>query len=394
MRSNVYLAGGVRTPFGIFGGSLASVPAPRLGSIAISGALARAGVKPTDVDEVLMGNVIGAGLGQNVARQASLGADIGTDAGCTTINKVCGSSLKAIVVGAQAIQCGDADLVMAGGMESMSRAPYLLPEARTGYRMNHGTIIDAMVHDGLWDVYNDVHMGTCGDQCAEKYDISREDQDTFAMESYQRAITAWNDGFFADIVVPVAFEDRKKRTVTVERDEEPFRFDEGRLRTLRPAFGPEGRATAGNASGIADGATAIVVASQAKMKALDVKPDGRILGYSNVALEPEWFTIAPIHALRRLSEQLSLKLSNVDLFEINEAFSVVALVAIRELDLRRDKVNIHGGAVAMGHPIGATGARLVITLLHALRRTGGKFGMATLCIGGGEAIAMAVERCD
>lgn len=370
------------------------MPAPRLGSVAISGALARAGVKPTDVDEVLMGNVIGAGLGQNVARQASLGAGIGTDVGCTTINKVCGSSMKTIVVGAQAIQCGDADLVVAGGMESMSRAPYLLPQARTGYRMNHGVVIDAMVHDGLWDVYNDVHMGTCGDKCADKYDISRDDQDTYAIESYQRAIAAWSDGFFDDVVVPVSFEDRRKKTVTVQRDEEPFRFDEGRLRTLRPAFGPESRVTAGNASGIADGAAAIVVASQAKMKALGVKPDGRILGYTNAALEPEWFTIAPIHALQRLCDQLSLKLSDVDLFEINEAFSVVALVAIRELNLPREKVNIHGGAVALGHPIGATGARIVITLLQALRRTGGKLGMATLCIGGGEAIAMAVECCD
>lgn len=394
MLKNVYVAGGIRTPFGAFNGSLATLTAPQLGSIVIRAALQKAGVDPKEVDEVLFGNVLGAGVGQNPARQASLGAGLGVEVGATTINKVCGSSLRAVILAAQAIQCGDAGLIVAGGCESMTGAPYLLRKARGGYRMGHGELVDAMIYDGLWDVYTSRHMGTCGDQCAEKYNISREDQDTFAIESYNRAIRAWEDGFYSTGVVPVEVKSKKESTI-VDHDEDVAKFHgEEKLRSLPPAFGPNSTITAGNASKINDGAAAMVVFDDEAKKALKIKPAARILGHANVAMESDWFTIAPIYAIRKLCEQLKIKPTDVDLFEINEAFAVVAVVAIRELKLDRNRVNVAGGAVAIGHPIGASGARIVNTLAQALERHNKTLGIACLCIGGGEASAIAIERCN
>lgn len=394
MLKNVYVAGGVRTPFGAFNGSLATLTAPELGSIAIRAALQKAGVDPKEVDEVLFGNVLGAGLGQNPARQASLGAGLGVEVGATTINKVCGSSLRAVILAAQAIQCGDAGLIVAGGCESMTGAPYLLRKARGGYRMGHGELIDAMIYDGLWDVYTSRHMGTCGDQCADKYNISREEQDTFAVESYTRAIRAWEDGFYSTSVVPVEVKSKKASTI-VDHDEDVAKFQgEEKLRSLPPAFGPNSTITAGNASKINDGAAAMVVFDDEVKKALGLKPAARILGHANVAMESDWFTIAPIYAIRKLCEQLKIKPADVELYEINEAFAVVPVVAIRELKLDRNRVNVAGGAVAIGHPIGASGARIVNTLTRALERQDKTLGIACLCIGGGEASAIAIERCQ
>lgn len=393
MLKNVYVAGGVRTPFGSFNGCFSTVTAPELGAVAIRSALEKAGIKGVDVDEVYFGNVIGAGIGQNVARQSSLGAGIPTNVGCTTINKVCGSSLRAVIHSAQAIQCGDLGLCVAGGTESMTNAPYLLRKARSGYRMGHGELIDAMIHDGLWDVYTNKHMGTCGDMCANKYDISREDQDTYAIESYTRALKAWEDGFFEGTVIPYEIKSKKGSTI-IKRDEDVDKFQGAeKLRALPPAFGPESKITAGNASGINDGAAAMVVFNDEKKNALGIKPQAKILGHANVAMEPDWFTIAPIYAIKKLCDKLSLRVQDVDLFEINEAFSVVAVVAMRELKIRRDQINAAGGAVAIGHPIGATGARIVNALVRSLHKFDKKIGIACLCIGGGEASAIAFERC-
>jgi acetyl-CoA C-acetyltransferase len=392
MLKNVFIAGGVRTPIGLLNGSLSAVSAAQLGSTAVKGALAKSGVQPENVDEVIMGNVVGAGLGQNIARQCSLAAGIGETVPCTTINKVCGSGMRSVIAAAQAIQCGDAELIVAGGTESMTQAPYLLPRARAGYRMGHGQLLDAMIHDGLWDVYNDKHMGTCGDMCADKYKFSRQQMDDYSVESYQRARKSWEDGFFKGFVVPVEIASRKG-TEVVDTDEQPARFNEEKMRALRPAFGPKSNITAGNASGISDGAAAMVVVSEEKAKALGIKPDARILGHATAATAPDWFTEAPLHAIKKLSERLALKLADVDRFEINEAFAVVTMLAIRELNLDHARVNAHGGAVALGHPIGMTGARITNTVIRALQRSGGKIGVACLCIGGGEASAIAVERC-
>jgi acetyl-CoA C-acetyltransferase len=386
----VVLAGGVRTAIGAFGGAFAEVPAPALGSAAIKGALQKASVPLDRVDEVIFGNVVGAGLGQNVARQASIGAGLGPSIGATTVNKVCGSGLKAVMLAAQAIKCGDAGVVVAGGTENMSRAPYLLEKARTGYRMGNGEIIDAMVRDGLWDVYNNVHMGTCGDTCAKKCEITRQQQDDFAAASFKRALAAVQGGGFADEIIPVEAPSGKV-SVVVKEDENPKKFNEEKLRQLRPAFGKEGTVTAGNASSINDGSSAVVVLSADKAKSLGVKPQAKILGYATVSREPEWFTLAPIGAITKLLDQLSLKISDVGLFEINEAFSVVPLAAMKELGIPHEKVNVNGGAVALGHPIGASGCRTLVTLLSAMRQRKATIGIDVLCIGGGEAVAMAVE---
>ncbi len=367
--------------------------ASQLGGLVIRNVVSRAGVNGKDVDEVFFGNVVGAGLGQNVARQATIFGGLPKEVGATTINKVCGSALRAVVHAAQAIQCGDAGLVVAGGCESMTNAPYLLPKARGGYRMGNGVLVDAMINDGLWDVYSDRHMGTCGDQCASKYGFTRQDQDDYAIESYTRAITAWDEGFYADEVVPVEIKTRKGTSV-VERDEDVDKFRGAeKLRGLRPAFGPESMITAGNASGINDGAAGMIVFDDEKKDALGLKPDARIVGHANAATEPDWFTIAPIYAIKKLCERLGKQPGDVDLYEINEAFAVVAMVAMRELKLDHEKVNIAGGAVAIGHPIGATGARIASTLIRGLHRRGKKLGIACLCIGGGEATAVAFERC-
>jgi acetyl-CoA C-acetyltransferase len=390
MAENVVLAGAVRTPIGSFNGALAEVPATKLGSIAIQAALERSGVPIDLVDEVIMGNVLTAGSGQNPARQAAIGAGLPPTVGATTIGKVCGSGLKSVMLAAQAIRCGDASVIVAGGMESMSRAPYLLDKARGGYRMGHGELVDSILRDGLIDAYGGMHMGICGDRCAAKCSFTRQQQDDFAVASHQRARAAIASGAFAREIVPVAAP-AGKGTVTVADDEQPKRFNEEKLRQLRPAFGADGTITAGNASSINDGAAAITVLAAEKARSLGVKPVARILGYATASREPEWFTLAPIGAITRLLDQLSLKVTDIDLFEINEAFAVVAMAAMKDLAIPHEKLNVHGGAVVLGHPIGASGARTLVTLLNAMQLRNAKRGITSLCIGGGEAVAMAVE---
>ncbi|MGA2442696.1 MAG: thiolase family protein [Tepidisphaeraceae bacterium] len=390
MIREIYLAGGVRTAVAVFGGAFSEVPAPALGSAAIKAAITRANVPPEAIDEVIFGNVIGAGLGQNVARQCSILAGLSPNVGATTINKVCGSGLKAVMLAAQAIQCKDSGVVVAGGTENMSRAPYLLEKARSGYRMGNGELIDAMIRDGLWDVYNNVHMGQCGDRCAAKCQITRQQQDDFAVGSFQRALAAQSSGAFKDEIVAVQAP-AGKTTVQVAEDENPKKFNEEKLRQLKPAFGKDGTVTAANASSVNDGAAAVIVLSAEDAKRLGVTPQARILGYATASREPEWFTLAPIGAIGRLLDSLALKAADVDLFEINEAFSVVPLAAMKELGIEREKVNVKGGAVALGHPIGASGARTLVTLIYAMKQRNAKLGIDVLCIGGGEAVAMAVE---
>lgn len=391
MIREVYLAGAVRTAIGGFCGAFESVSAPSLGSAVIRAALERSGVPAAEVNEVVMGNVIGAGLGQNMARQAAIGAGLDPAVGATTINKVCGSGLKSVIQAAQAIQCGDAEVIVAGGAENMSRAPYLLPRARTGYRMGNGELVDAMIRDGLWDVYSDVHMGGFGERCAERYGFTREQQDDFAVGSFQKALAAQQEGRFNDELIPVEAK-AGKQVVHVSEDETPKRFNEEKLRKLRPAFGKDGTITAGNASSINDGAAAVVVLSADKAKALGVKPQARILSYSVHSREPEWFTLAPIQAMETLFKALDWTSDNVDLFEINEAFSVVPMAAMKDLSIPAEKVNVNGGAVALGHPIGASGTRTLVTLLQAMAQRKARYGVDALCIGGGEGVAMAVER--
>ena len=391
MAMDIVLAGAVRTPIGGFGGALAEVPAPALGSAAARAAMERAGIKPDAVDEVIFGNVVSAGLGQNVARQVSIGAGIPPSVGATSVNKVCGSGLKAVMLAAQAITCGDARVVMAGGTESMSRAPYLLDKARTGYRMGDGRLIDSMIHDGLWDVYNNVHMGTCGDQCASKYHFTRAQQDDFAIASFERALAATKSGAFAEEIVPIDAP-AGKTTQRITEDENLKKFNAEKLRQLKPAFGKEGTITAGNASSINDGAAAIVAMSSTRAAELGIKPQAKILGYSTFAQEPQWFTTAPIGAIASLLEKLSLDAGQIDLYEINEAFAAVTMAAMHDLKIPHDKVNVNGGAIALGHPIGASGTRTLVTLIHALIRRNKKIGIVALCLGGGEAVAMAVER--
>jgi acetyl-CoA C-acetyltransferase len=390
MLEEVFLAGGARTPIGSFCGTCSSVPAPNLGSTAIKAAIRRAKVPVEQIEEVIFGNVLGAGLGQNVARQATIGAGLSPAVGATTVNKVCGSSLKAVMLAAQAIKLGDAGVIVAGGAENMSAAPYLLAKARGGYRMGNGELIDSMIRDGLWDVYNNVHMGTCGDRCAERYQFSRQEQDDFAVASYRRAIEAQQKGLFAEEITPLEVTVQRS-TTTVERDEGPGRFNEEKLRSLQPAFDKKGTVTAGNASSINDGGAAIVVMSGKKAQELGVQPQARVLGYATSSREPEWFTLAPIGAICKLLQRLKLTVGDVDLFEINEAFAVVPMAAMKELGIPHDKVNVHGGAVALGHPIGASGARVLVTLLEAMKQRQAKVGIASLCIGGGEAVALAVE---
>ena len=390
MATEIFLAGGARTPIGSFCGTISSVPAPTLGSTAIKAAIQRANIPADQIDEVIFGNVLGAGLGQNVARQSAIGAGLPPSIGATTVNKVCGSSLKAVMLAAQAIKCGDAEMIVAGGTENMSSAPYLLPKARGGYRMGNGELVDSMIRDGLWDVYNNVHMGTCGDRCAERYQFTKQEQDEFAVASFKRAIEAQEKGWFGAEITPVEVASRGAST-TVDKDEGPGRFNEEKLRSLQPAFGKGGTVTAGNASSINDGAAAIVVASSKKAEQLGMKPQARILGYSTSSREPEWFTLAPIGAIAKLMEQLKLKVDDVDLFEINEAFAVVPMAAMKDLGIPHEKVNVRGGAIALGHPIGGSGARVLVTLLAAMKQRDARIGIASLCIGGGEAVALAVQ---
>jgi len=393
MKNEAIIVAGRRTPIGAFAGALSTVPAPQLGAVCVEAVLRDVPIAGEQVDEVIMGNVVSAGLGQNPARQATLKAGLPVSVGATTINKVCGSGLKAVMLATQSVQLGYSQIVVAGGMENMSLAPYLLPQARTGYRMGDGRLVDAMMHDGLWDCYKEQPMGTYGDQCATRYGFSRQQQDDFAVRSYTRAQTAIADGVFDEEIVPVEVTHRKGTTI-VHIDEEPQRFDEEKLRGLRPAFSKEGTITAGNASSINDGAAALVVVSETLSAKLPVRPIARIVGAATFSREPEWFTLAPIGAIQKLLAQIAWSVPKTDLFEINEAFSVVTMAAEKELEIPAEKVNIYGGAVALGHPIGCSGARILVTLLTGLRRTGGRRGIACLCIGGGEAVAVAVERLE
>ena len=388
---DVVVVAGARTPVGSFQGSLASLPAPRLGAVAVRAALERAHVPADAVGEVYLGCVLPAGIGQAPARQAAIAAGIPPAVGAVTINKVCGSGLKAVVFGANAIAVGEHDVVVAGGMESMSNAPYLLPKAREGYRLGHAQVIDSLIHDGLWDAYGNVHMGDCAELCAKEMGISRADQDAFAVESYKRALRAVADGKFRAEIVPVEIAQKKGAPKIVADDEEPGRGDIEKLATLRPAFQKDGTVTAGNASSINDGAAALVLTAADVAKARGWKPVARIVGSAGHAQAPEWFTTAPAGAIERLLGKIGWKKDDVDLWEINEAFAVVSIANNRMLGLDPARVNVWGGAVALGHPIGASGARVLVTLLSALQATKKRRGVASLCIGGGEGIALAVE---
>ena len=389
---DVVIVGAARTPIGSFSGRLAAVPATRLGSVAAAEALRRAGVDPQQVDETIFGNVLSAGLGQAPARQVAIGAKVPASAGALTVNKVCGSGLMAVMLAANRIQAGEAELVLAGGMESMSRAPYLLDRARTGYRMGHAQMYDSMILDGLWDVYNQFSMGLCGELCADKYHFTREAQDAYAAGSYTRALAAQAEGRFARELVPVEVPARKGTIEVVDEDEEPKRGDLAKMRTLKPAFKEGGSVTAANSPSVNDGAAALAVVSAKRAEALGLQPLARIAGMAGAATAPEWFTVAPIDAVRRLFKKTGWSAESVDLFEINEAFSVVTMAANQDLGLDPLRVNVNGGAVALGHPVGATGARILVTLLYAMADRGARRGIAALCLGGGEAVALAVER--
>ena len=392
---DVVILSGVRTPVGKFQGALSDFTAPQLGAIALREAVKRANVDPKLVDECIMGNVVSAGIGQNPARQAALFGGLAPEVGAMTINKVCGSGLKAVALAAQAIQTGESSLVVAGGMESMSNAPYLLPQARKGYRLGNAQVVDSMVHDGLWDVYNDYHMGITGENVAEKYGISREEQDEFAVNSHRKAVAASKECRFKSQIVPVEIPAKKKGAAPtlLEKDEGPREDTTIEvLRMLKPAFKKDGTVTAGNAPGVNDGAAAVVVTGAIKAKELGVKPMVRIVAQAYSGIDPQWVMMAPVSAVRRIWDKTGWKNEDVDLYELNEAFSVQALGVIRELGLDMNKVNVNGGAVALGHPIGASGARILVTLIHEMIRRDVKRGIAALCLGGGNAVAMAVER--
>ncbi len=377
---------------GSFNGVFSPVPATKLGSVAIAEALKRARVAGENVDEVYMGCVISAGLGQAPARQASIGAGIPSAVGATTVNKVCGSSLQTLIMATRAIDLGDARIVVSGGMESMTRAPYLLEKARQGYRLGHAELTDSLVKDGLWDVYNNFHMGSGGELCAAKYKLTRKELDDFTLESYRRAQQAIATGTFKPEIAPVEVPQRKGSATVVMDDEEPNRVDLSKLRSLKPVFKADGVLTVGNSPSCNDGAAALVVMAEDEATKRGLKPMARVVGYAGAALAPEWFTIAPIEAIKRVLQRTGLAVADIDLFEINEAFSAVSLAINRELGLDPAKVNVNGGAVALGHPIGATGARILTTLLYAMEARGARRGLASLCIGGGEALAIVIEK--
>jgi acetyl-CoA C-acetyltransferase len=384
-----------RTAVGKFQGALSDLSAPQLGAVVVREAVKRAKIDPKQVDECIMGNVVSAGLGQNPARQAALFGGLPPEVGAMTINKVCGSGLKAVALAAQAVQTGNSAIVVAGGMESMTNAPYLLPQARKGYRLGNGQVVDAMVHDGLWDVYNDYHMGNTGENVAEKYHISRAEQDEFALHSHRKAVAAIKECRVKSQIVPVELPAKKKGAAPVifDKDESP-REDTSIevLRALKPAFKKDGTVTAGNAPGVNDGAAAVVVTSESRAKEMGVKPMVRIVAQTTSGVDPQWVMMAPVDAVRQIWKKTGWTSQEVDLYEINEAFSVQALAVMRELGLDPDKVNVNGGAVAIGHPIGASGARVLVTLIYEMIRRDVHKGIAALCLGGGNAVAMAVER--
>jgi acetyl-CoA C-acetyltransferase len=390
---NPVIVGAVRTAIGKFTGTLASLPATKLGATTVAEVIKRTGIEPDQIDEVIMGNVVGAGLGQNPARQASLGGGVPESVPAVTVNKVCGSGLKAVIMAAQSIKCGDAKLIVAGGMESMSNAPYLMTGARAGFRMGHQPVLDSMIHDGLWDAYNDYHMGNTGEVVAERYEISREQQDQWAVESHQKAGAAIDAGQFTREIVAVEVPQRKKDPVLFDTDEAPRRDTSlEALAKLRPAFKKGGTVTAGNAPGVNDGAAAIVVTSVEQAKALGLTPRAEIVAYAASGLAPELVMMAPELAIRGVWEKTGWKVDDVDLYEINEAFSVQQVALAKALGIPREKHNVRGGAVALGHPIGASGARVLTTLLHSLEDRDEEKGIASLCLGGGNAVAMAIRR--
>ncbi|MDP6628618.1 MAG: acetyl-CoA C-acetyltransferase [Candidatus Marinimicrobia bacterium] len=389
---DVVIVSAKRTPVGAFQGSLSSIAAPQLGATAIKAVLDETKIDIDSIDEVIMGNVLSAGQGQAPARQAALGAGLPDSVECLTINKMCGSGLKAVMLATQAIQTGDADIIIAGGMENMTQAPYLLPKGREGHRLGHGQVLDSMIKDGLWDAYNDKHMGNCAELCASEKNYSREDQDAFAKISYTRAQSALENGSFSDEIVSVPVPQRKGEPIIVDADEEPRRANFEKMEFLRPAFEKDGTITAANASKINDGAAAILIMSGEKAKELELTPLAVIGAQASAAHAPEWFTTAPSKAISKVLEKAGIKAEAIDLWEINEAFAPVAMAAMDDFNLSHDKVNVNGGAIAIGHPIGGSGARILTTLIHAMKIREADTGLATLCIGGGEASALILSR--
>jgi len=388
----VYIVDAVRTPIGSFMGSLSTMPATKLGSIITKSLVQRNKLESNSVDEVIMGNVIQAGEGQAPARQVALGAGLDKSVQCMTINKVCGSGLKSVMLGAQAIMLGDAEVVIAGGMENMSQIPFYLKNARNGYKLGNQTLEDAMLSDGLVDAYDKIHMGNFAELCASEYSISKEDQNNFAIESYTRALKSIEDGKFDQEIIPVEVPGRKGAVTTVSIDEEPGKVNFDKLKSLRSAFQKDGTVTAANASSINDGASAVLLMNKEKAESYGLKPIAKIVAQASASKDPKWFTTAPIDAITKVLKKANMAKDKIDLFEINEAFSVVSLTINKELDLDPEKVNVNGGAVALGHPIGASGARILTTLLHEMQKTDASYGLASLCIGGGEASALIVEK--
>lgn len=390
--SEIVVLSAARTPIGAFQGSLSSVPAPVLGARALSAAIERAGVEPAALEQVYMGCVLSAGLGQAPARQAVLEAGCPVSTGAITLNKVCGSAMRAIMTAANDLRCGDFQLVAAGGMENMSLAPYLADRVRDGLRLGHGKLIDSMIHDGLWDPYGDVHMGTCAESCARDYSFSREQQDEFSRESYRRARDASESGRVDGEIVALEVPQRRGEPKLVDRDDEPFRVDLEKMASLRPAFEKDGTVTAANSSKINDGAAALVLSTAEQAASIGARPLARLIGQASFAQEPERFTTAPVGVVQRLLERAGVTAADIDLWEVNEAFAVVTMAFVEELKLDPERVNVRGGAVALGHPIGASGARIVVTLLDAMRERDARLGCAAICIGGGEATAILLER--
>jgi acetyl-CoA C-acetyltransferase len=391
-KREVFIVGAARTPIGSFQGALAEVSASRLGAVAIRAALERSGLTPEEVSETYMGIVLTAAVGQAPARQAARYAGLPDRVPATTVGKVCGSGLQSVILGTKSILLGDAEVVVAGGMESMSQAPYLLPQARSGYRMGHGQLVDSMIHDGLWDPYKNWHMGNAGELCAKELGFTRKEQDEFALRSYQRALATMETGGFAAEIAPVRVDGKKGDSVVVSEDEEPRRAKLDKMASLKPAFEKDGTITAANASKINDGAAALVLASGEVVAKRGLTPLARIVGYGGHAQAPEWFTTAPVGAIENVLGRTGLSVKDIDLFEVNEAFAVVAMVTAKKVGIDPERMNIRGGAVALGHPIGASGARILTTLLYAMKDRGVRRGLATLCIGGGEAVALVVER--
>jgi acetyl-CoA C-acetyltransferase len=387
---NVYILSQARTPIGSLNGSLASLTAPQLGAIAIKAALERSGLQPEQVNELFMGNVVSAGIGQAPAQQASIYAGMPVTLPCTTVNKVCASGMKAIMLGAQSIINGDNDIVVAGGMESMSNIPYYLDKARTGLRLGHGQITDGIIKDGLWDPYNNYHMGEAGELCNTEYRITREEQDEYAKESYSRTIKAYEQGYFNNELVPVEIEGKVPKTITEDEEYKKVNFE--KMSSLKPAFTKDGTITAANASKINDGAAAVVLISEDKMKSLGLTPVARIISFADASQSPEWFTTTPIKAMTNALNKAGMQVSDIDYFEINEAFSCVPIVNAREMNIPKDKLNVWGGAVSLGHPIGCSGARITVTLSSVLQQLNGRFGMAGICNGGGGASALIISR--